>query len=106
MNTPHTPGKWRVIPNVFPPQLKGFLIEQDGAPIAHVPLVSLIPGRDEANAALIARAPELLAQRDALKAALEDLINQPTWNRNLAPRERDSLDKARAALTLSQEAGK
>ena len=52
----------------------------------------------EAIARLIAAAPDLLA-------ALEKMVNQPTWNRTLAPYERRDLDTARAAIARARGGG-
>lgn len=126
MNTPHTPGNWH-------------LTQSDAGTIdvckssgdirsiicrLHVEhLAEEHGGNIMANAQLIASAPELLAQRDSLKAALEldityhsrPFVGDSMPEFRLAgykgPTESVPMNAfldgmKRAALTLSQEAGK
>lgn len=77
MNTNHTSGKWKASPAIPDPHATNLWRSSvfiDGTFIA-----ADVRGTSEtecnANAQLIALAPSLLAQRDALKAALRALRN-------------------------------
>lgn len=68
-----TPGPWRCIDN---PDPDGYCIKwingPDGVPVAEVR--HLAPGVGEANAALIASAPDLARENAALREALDDAL--------------------------------
>lgn len=90
-----TPGPWIIETEPFN------VWTEDGLLIAHCTRGFERFEDDEAwetgvaNARLIAAAPDLLA-------ACKDLVNQPTWNRTLAPREKISLEKAHAAIAKAE----
>lgn len=63
----HTPGPWRVIPAT----MSHFLIESAGAIVAEIPKTTTAPAsftECEANARLLAAAPEMLAALKELHA--------------------------------------
>lgn len=66
----HTPGPWEVAHHGTMPGNTSIEVQTEtGLPVA----VMSYCGSAEANAALIASAPDLLAERDALKAQVERL---------------------------------
>jgi hypothetical protein len=70
MVAPFTPGPWKVLDGVFPGGGIGIGPELPG--IGPHAVVRFNGGESEANAALIAAAPDLLGALDNLLAALDD----------------------------------
>ena len=89
MSTSHTPGPWRVR-----------AVGADGL-LCVVPEnnISVADCCDMADARLIASAPDLLAQRDALAAALRILTNYMCSDDYTYVITSDDMEIARAALT-------
>ena len=73
METKHTPGKWQYVQEGI--DAYG-IIELDGTSIMHIQALRNSTGASclKANAALIAQAPDLLAERDRLKAINAELV--------------------------------
>jgi hypothetical protein len=108
MSTKHTPGPWKVA---------GRAIETENGETIAVAATYFIPQSEaigwEGDAALIARAPDLLAEVERLRAALEYLLRQADNVRihTVAGAEGDALvhawvnsrDHARAALARKGE---
>lgn len=86
-NTKHTPGPWRYRQITALSVYAFYIIDGDASLVAEVAMQS---EAEEANARLIAAAPELA---DALEAALDALSNRAGW-----PEEEPTLVRARAAL--------
>ena len=92
--TEHTPGPWRVDPAFFPEQPKVYPDNGSGD-FAHICRVNAGPDGYQANARVIAAAPDLLA-------ALEDIEQWDRNSYNSLPNEfrqamRAAIAKARAA---------
>ena len=98
MSTSHTPGPWIVAGNI---------IWRDAGHVAGCRQIATMNGTElltdqsetAANAALIASAPDLLAQRDALAAALRILTNYMCSDDYTYVITSDDMEIARAALT-------
>ena len=73
METKHTPGKWQYVQEGI--DAYG-IIELDGTSIMHIQALRNSTGASclKANAALIAQAPDLLAERDRLAAINAELV--------------------------------
>ena len=93
MKTNHTPGPWRVKKRKMDARIFGNV---DGGPIAtvHYVIENASNPHDEANARLIAAAPELLE-------ALELLVAQEDWYREEVPPE-SPVGKAYAAIAKAR----
>ena len=84
MTTKHTPGSWEIAngARVYAPGKAGPLL----ATIAYLPKA---PGQEQANARLIAAAPDLLAALQGLMARIDAQLNPNS----------DTRTAARAAIT-------
>ena len=90
--TTHTPGPWTVF-IIASPDGTSFRIHAGDTDIAHIPMA----WNGEANAALIAAAPETARQRDALLAALAEMLGCFTRER-FTPTQIAAVANARAAI--------
>lgn len=93
MTTTHTPGPWQLKKNMS----SVGIFDSVGRHITRVPCVDQQSVRGEANARLIAAAPELLAALQALTSAVDQFTNAAHlgW---------PELDQARAALARAAQA--
>jgi hypothetical protein len=108
----HTPGPWQYAKSgdIFYVQSRGVRHPNaDGLTWHDVATLSYINGCTEGDAALIADAPELLRQRDALLAALAQIADQPeleplAWSVDADkwPNWAEPRDIARAAIALTK----
>ena len=71
MNKTHTPGPWQEIPGMLQIEAHDYALSCDR--VIAVACGCPEMGEARANAALIAAAPDLLAERDLLKAQVEEL---------------------------------
>lgn len=93
MNTKHTEGPWQI--GNKNGNLINYIFSEDGEHIAEVSFLTVNPKRREANAKLIAAAPDLLS---ALKAIQEELeLNQPCMIERIAIVSHNAINKAEAS---------
>lgn len=104
MSTAHTPGKWTAGSNghkfwVSGPDETGAERVADCGPDEQG-MVGWVPRKEqEANAQLIASAPQLLSQRNALLEALKALVNSAVRHRwHVNSDEPDTIDAAMDAI--------
>ena len=95
----HTPGPWIVEANTMPMRYSGLIVNSrpngmDRSPI-HIARPVEWGTETEANAALIAAAPELAEALRALVGECEDFIRAQGGDNT------EAIDKARAALALA-----
>lgn len=105
MTSKHTPGPWRSIPTGMVPNEWNIIHEwmsADGCPVrGHV---ARAYGNDEANARLIAAAPETAAERDSLKAINAELLEALLNNLSLVKLKFGNTDKTGNAVIEQAEA--
>lgn len=108
----HTPGLWHVAKLAYPERSRLTRLDYEIRPSdSHCSIAFLVIGQDasqpdqraipdevEANARLIASAPSLLAERDALRSALIELLAVVWPNEQADSRTSVAMAKARAAL--------
>ena len=75
----HTPGPWEArVANEYRPTCYGYTVSSDERPLAEVFKIGLTTEAAEANAHLIAAAPDLLAALEACKEWIDNLVTQGT----------------------------
>ncbi len=98
-NAPHTPGPWRAS-QTFP--LGDYCIHAAGIPqqLAYLRESTVVNWPLEANARLIAAAPDLLAALNVVVAMAEDFLTDPTQDHDHLL---TALDGCRAAIAKAQQ---
>ena len=104
MNANHTPGPWDKIDGLMRYIPFSVVADNPGGPgrlsIAHVDDVDGFAGSSEANARLIAAAPELL---EACKASVAEITGGSLFPESLRPGNETPLELLKAAIAKAEE---